>query len=85
MDIIENIIKQSEYYKRGLLTYTEMLKNISDIVEDERPRAIECRKGLTGKWRTFTDKYYTKNEAIEALEILNYNSLGYQFKITLVD
>ena len=83
MDIIDNIISQGSYYRRGLLTYSEMLQNISDIVQDEMPRIIECRKGSTGKWHAFSDKQYTKTEATEALEVLNYNALGYQFRITL--
>ena len=83
MDIIENINKQNSYYMRGLLTYTEMLQNIADLVQAEMPRRIEARKGSSGKWRAFNDKLYSMKEAAEALEILNYNSMGYQFRTVL--
>lgn len=82
MDLIENINKQNEYYMIGLLTYTEMLQNIADLVQAEMPRRIEAR-GKSGKWRPFNDKLYSLKEADEALEILNFNSMGYEFRAVL--
>lgn len=79
-DIMEQINNQASYYTRGLLTYTEMLQNIIGIAEKEMPRLIEVRKGNKGKWKTFSETHYTKEEAENILESLNYNSMGYQFR-----
>jgi len=83
MNILENITNQTSYYKRGLLTYTEMLENIIKIASDEMPRLIEIRKGNNGKWKVFSDRLYNKEEVNEVLESLNYNSMGYQFRAVM--
>lgn len=83
MDFIENINKQYEYYMRGLLTNTEMLQNIANLVQAEMPRRIEARRGKSGRWRPLNDKLYSQKEADEALEILDFNSLGYEFRAVL--
>lgn len=83
MNILEKINDQYSYYMRGLLTNSEMLENIIKIATDELPRRIECRKGNKGKWRIFSDKLYTIEEAAEILEVLNYNSMGYEYRAAI--
>lgn len=79
MDLQEKINNQFNYYRRGLLTWSEALENIEKMIDDEKYRRIECRKGR-GKWKTFSDKLYSKEEAADVLESLNYCSLGYEFR-----
>ena len=79
-DIIEEITKQEAFYRRGLLTYTEMLDNIIKIAEDEKPRRIEYRNGSRGSWKPFDDILYTKQEADELIERLSYNNIGLRFR-----
>ena len=69
MTLQENINKQFDYYKRGLLTHQEMLENIIKAAEDEKPRKIEYRKGKTD-WKPVSDTLYSKNAAEEAIKIL---------------
>jgi hypothetical protein len=84
MNVEEKIITQINSYNKGLLTYSEMLTNISHIVQNEMPCVIECRCGNKGKWHKLNDLQYTQSEASEVLEILKHNSLGWQYRIKKV-
>jgi len=79
-NILEEITKQEAYYRRGLLTYTEMLDNIIRIADEEKPRRIEYRKNNRGSWKPFDDILYTKKEAAELIERLSYNNIGLRFR-----
>lgn len=82
MDLLENINNQYNHYRRGLLTYSEMLDNIIKIAENEKPRSIEYRNGSRGSWKPFDDVLYTKQEADDLIERLSHNNLGLTFRAT---
>lgn len=69
MTLQENINKQFDYYKQGLLTHQEMLENITKLAEDDMPRKIEYRKGK-GDWKPVSDTLYSKNAAQETIKAL---------------
>lgn len=85
MDFITNINNQYSHWSKGLITYTEMLQSISQIVENEMPRRIEYRKGKKGAWKVFTDVLYTKEESADELERLSYNTLGLEFRAVMAN
>ena len=65
----EKINNQFNYYRRGLLTWSEALENIEKIIDDAKYRRIEYRNGR-GKWKALSDKLYSKEESAAVLESL---------------
>lgn len=79
MTLIQNINVEYEKYRKGLLTYGEMLDSIITLVENEKSYRIEY-KAIKGKWKTFTDTEYLLPEAKEEVERLNGNEIGLKFR-----
>lgn len=80
MELIENINKQYEYYKRGLLTYDEMLNNIIRLAEEEKSYVIECKTSKGKPWKLFTDTFYSLSEVKEEIARISNNDAGIIFR-----
>ena len=80
MKLMEDINRQYELWKKGMLTYSEMLNNIISLAEEEKSYIIEY-KALSGrKWKPLCDTIYTLLEAKEEIERLNGTDSGYAFR-----
>lgn len=80
MKLMEDINRQYDLWKKGMLTYSEMLNNIISLAETEKSYIIEY-KALSGrKWKPLSDTIYNLSEAKEEIERLNGTDSGYAFR-----
>ena len=84
MQVIDDINKQYDFWKKGLLTYNEMLNNIIQLAENEKSYVIEYKASKGRPWKLFTETIYTLTEAKEEIAIEAYKqaaiSLGHLVK-----
>ena len=78
MELMDNINKQHELWKKGMLTYTEMLNNIIQLAESEKDYVIEYKAGKT--WKRFSDIFYSLSEVKEEVARINNNDAGIVFR-----
>ena len=83
-DLFEEINNAHEHYKRGLLTYGEMLNRIITLAEEEKSHVIEYKTAKGRTWKEFSDIYYSKSEAEAEITRLNNNTAGLVFRYRAV-
>lgn len=84
MKLIDDINLTYEYWKNGLLTYSEMLNRIAQLVENEKDYIIEYKASKGSRWKVFSDTVYTLTEAQEETARLNESCrvLTFRYKAT---
>ena len=80
MQVIDDINKQYDFWKKGLLTYDEMLNNIIQLAENEKSYVIECKASKGRPWKLFTETIYTLTEAKEEIARISNNDAGIVFR-----
>jgi hypothetical protein len=85
MNLLENITLQYEYFKKGLLTYNEMLNGIIKLAEAEKSYIIEYKAAKNKPWKPFTDTFYSLAEAQAEVERISNNDAGFTFRYKAID
>ena len=80
MNFIETVNHLYECYKKGLLTYNEMIDNVIQAAENEKSYVIEYKTSKGKPWRPFTDTLYNLTEVKEEIARISNNDAGILFR-----